>query len=71
MQSLFFNGKLLEDDIALSEYNIQNESTLQLVLRMKVFVERINGEKFTFEVNPYDPISVLKARIQDQEGNYI
>ena len=54
----------------LSEYNIQNDSTLQLVLRMKIYVERINCEQFIIEVDPSDPVSVLKARIQDQEGNY-
>ena len=68
---MFLNGKLLEDGKTLSDYNIKNASTVQLVLRMTIFVERINGEKFTIEVDPSDPISVLKARIQDQEGNYI
>jgi uncharacterized ubiquitin-like protein YukD len=66
-QHLLFNGAELEDGSkSLSEYGIEDGSTLHM--GMVIYVETLTGEEVTLAVLPTDTISEIKDRIKDATG---
>ena len=66
-QRLVFEGRQLEDDHTLSDYNIKGESHLQLHLHLQIFLKTLTGKTITLKVSSDDTIENVMAIIQRKE----
>jgi ubiquitin len=71
-QRLIFGGQQLQDAKTLGDYDVGDDSTLHLVLRlrggMQLFVKTLTGKTVSIEVEEGESIEDVKAKIAEKEG---
>ncbi|PNT63223.1 polyubiquitin [Brachypodium distachyon] len=66
---LAFDGKKLEDNLTLADYDIQHGSMLDLQEKMQIYVkETLADRTIILEVDSLDTIGNVKAKMEDKDG---
>ncbi|KAK1276534.1 Polyubiquitin 8 [Acorus gramineus] len=72
LQKLFYANNYLEDDKALSDHGITENSTLNMYLTTKspnqIFIKTSEGKTITLEAKTWETIHTIKAKILEKEG---
>ena len=70
---MIFAGTELEDRHTLSDYNIQEESNIHMMLYlrggMQIFVKTLTGMTVTLEVESSDTMENVKARTKSRKAS--
>lgn len=71
-QRLIFGGQQLQDSKTIDDYDVGDDATLHLVLRlrggMQLFVKTLTGKTVSIEVEEGESIEDVKAKIAEKEG---
>ena len=69
VQRLIYDGRDLEDDCTLRDYNILDKSELRMAYDfMQIFVNTITGKTIRLDVKPEDSIGNIREKIQEKDG---
>jgi len=71
-QRLLYAGQQLENGFTLSDYNIEHDATLEVVLRLRggtmIKVKTLTGKEIEIDIELSDSIERLKERVEEKEG---
>ena len=62
-QYLYFHDELLIDNHTLSDYNIQNESILRCLVKIRIHIKMPNEDEISIDANPDDDVRSVRDRI--------
>ena len=62
-QYLYFHEELLIDNHTLSDYNIQNESILRCLVKIRIHIKMPNEDEISIDANPDDDVRSVRDRI--------
>lgn len=72
-QRVYYNGTLMLDGYTLGDYNVQNESTLELIVTapgaLQIVVRVLStGRLYAIDIDYSDSIENVKTKVQDRTG---